>query len=346
MPLVSIIVPVYNVGKFLEQCIESILNQKFSDFELILIDDGSTDGSGNLCDCFAKKDARVKVLHKENGGVVSARKEGISIACGKYISFVDGDDWIDPDMHLKMVSRMEEFNCDMVMCAVDHENNNRPLTSGATRICIEGGYFDRARIEKEVLPYMIYSGHFFTFGIYPVMWNKLYRREKIAKHILALDDSINIGEDAACVYPYIFETDSMYYISDTVLYHYRRSHAQMTSTYDSRLFSSFEALHDFLEQSELAKSEYASQLNYYYAYFIKTTVSNELAKGNDIPFSKKLRNIKTMTDFALRSGFLDKLDIGKMPFIHRSYFKLMKKNKPRLMYMGIALTRLLQKVCR
>ena len=89
--LLSIIVPVYNVGSFLPKCINSIISQTFTDFELILVDDGSTDNSVEICDAAAKKDSRVRVIHKENGGVVSARKAGLSVAVGKYAGYVDGD---------------------------------------------------------------------------------------------------------------------------------------------------------------------------------------------------------------------------------------------------------------
>lgn len=101
--LLSIIVPVYNVGSFLPKCINSIISQTFTDFELILIDDGSTDNSVEICDAAAKKDSRVRVIHKENGGVVSARKAGLSVAVGKYAGYVDGDELVDEHMYEHMI---------------------------------------------------------------------------------------------------------------------------------------------------------------------------------------------------------------------------------------------------
>ena len=177
--LLSIIVPVYNVGSFLPKCINSIISQTFTDFELILIDDGSTDNSVEICDAAAKKDSRVRVIHKENGGVVSARKAGLSVAVGKYAGYVDGDDWIDEHMYEHMINAMEKYNCDMVMCDVEHENKSVPLSSGSTHINISGGYYNREQLENNVFPKMIYTGVFYKFGIYPVIWNKLYKREKL-----------------------------------------------------------------------------------------------------------------------------------------------------------------------
>lgn len=99
MPLFSIIIPVYNVEKYLNKCVDSVLNQTFTDFEVILVDDGSTDNCPAICDSYAEKDKRVKVIHKPNGGLINARKSGLEIADGNYIGFVDSDDWIEPEMY-------------------------------------------------------------------------------------------------------------------------------------------------------------------------------------------------------------------------------------------------------
>ena len=116
MAEISIIVPVYNVEKYLENCIESILNQTFKDFELILVDDGSTDNSGKICDIYEKKDYRIKVIHKNNGGLSSARNIGLDIASGKYIGFVDGDDNIHPKMYEILYNLIKKYKSDISCC--------------------------------------------------------------------------------------------------------------------------------------------------------------------------------------------------------------------------------------
>jgi glycosyltransferase involved in cell wall biosynthesis len=115
-PEISIIVPVYNVEKYLEKCLKSILHQIFSDFELILIDDGSTDSSGRICDEYLKRDSRIKVFHKENGGLSSARNYGIEKSTGKYIGFVDSDDYIAKDMYEVLYNNLQRENADVSMC--------------------------------------------------------------------------------------------------------------------------------------------------------------------------------------------------------------------------------------
>ena len=118
MPKLSVIVPVYNTEKYLRVCIDSILAQTFTDFELILVDDGSEDSSGSICDEYAAKDTRVQVIHQTNGGVTNARKNGVRRACGKYFSFIDSDDWIHPEMFERMVEKCVEANADVVVCDV------------------------------------------------------------------------------------------------------------------------------------------------------------------------------------------------------------------------------------
>lgn len=116
MVKISIIVPVYNVEKYLENSIESILNQTFKDFELILVDDGSTDNSGKICDIYEKKDSRIKVIHKNNGGLSSARNAGLDIACGKYVGFIDSDDSIHPRMYEILYDLIKKYESDISCC--------------------------------------------------------------------------------------------------------------------------------------------------------------------------------------------------------------------------------------
>ena len=119
MPKISIIVPVYNVEKYLRKCVDSILNQTFKDFELILVDDGSIDTSGKICDEYNLKDNRIKVIHKENGGLSSARNAGLDIAQGEYIGFVDSDDWIELDMYEELYKICKENDTDVGIVGIN-----------------------------------------------------------------------------------------------------------------------------------------------------------------------------------------------------------------------------------
>ena len=115
MKLLSIIVPVYNVKSYLKKCVESIINQTYTNLQIILVDDGSTDGSQTICDELAKKDSRIVVFHKENGGLSTARNTGLDHAAGEYIAFVDSDDWLEPNMYQDLITQIEEHNADMAV---------------------------------------------------------------------------------------------------------------------------------------------------------------------------------------------------------------------------------------
>ena len=117
-PLISVVVPIYNVDKYLDRCVESIIKQTYTNLEIILVDDGSSDNSPQICDNWNVKDKRIKVIHKENGGLSDARNVGLSFATGEIISFIDSDDWIEHEMFEKMLNRKKKDNSDIVSCGV------------------------------------------------------------------------------------------------------------------------------------------------------------------------------------------------------------------------------------
>jgi glycosyltransferase involved in cell wall biosynthesis len=141
MKLVSVILPIYNVEKYLARCIQSVRKQTYQDLEIILVDDGSTDHCGAMCDAYADQDARIKVIHKQNAGLGFARNSGLEVATGAYISFIDSDDWIDERMIRILVNAMEQYDADMVGCAFhqDTEDTRISRVSRTNRfICCDG----------------------------------------------------------------------------------------------------------------------------------------------------------------------------------------------------------------
>ncbi len=188
MPQISVIVPVYNVEKYLSRCIDSILNQTFSDFELILVDDGSPDQSGKICDEYALKDSRVKVIHKKNGGVSAARNTGIDEAVGEYIMFVDSDDYIDENMLSDM---MIHNGVDAIFCGftyVDKMGNKIKKCSVKDFCAIEKPLF----IEKH---YMKCKKNYIISG----PCNKIFKTEVIKRNNVKFDETISICEDGSFV---------------------------------------------------------------------------------------------------------------------------------------------------
>ena len=216
---ISVIVPIYRIEAYLPQCVESLLNQSFQDFELILVDDGSPDGCPQICDAYAEKDPRVRVIHKENGGLVSARKEGLRQARGKYIAFVDGDDWVD-NYYLDILYKLAEANdSDLVVTGHFREFNGKIETIKPKT----AGIYNQRELQEEILPNAIYNGQFCEHGISTYVWNKLFKRELLGQVLFDVPNEIIMGEDAAITYSYLAVCNRLT-ISKIPLYYYRQRH--------------------------------------------------------------------------------------------------------------------------
>ena len=221
--MISIIVPIFNTAKYLSKCIESICVQIYSELEIILVDDGSTDGCYEICENYKKKDSRIVVIHKENGGLVNARKTGIDHAHGDYIAYVDGDDWIEPDMYERMYKKITEQVVDVVMCGRYEDTGE---TTKAVFHGLPEGRYDKQALLEKVYPRLIVNDSFFEWGVFPGVWDKLFKRELVERFQMSVDDRIAMGEDAACVYPCLLNAGSIY-IMNECFYHYRQTTSSM-----------------------------------------------------------------------------------------------------------------------
>lgn len=201
-PLISIIVPVYNAEKYLHRCIDSILAQTFSDFELLLINDGSKDNSGEICDEYAAKDSRVRVLHKENGGVSSARNRGLDNAKGEWIAFCDSDDWVK-DCYLENLYGYTNENLDLIISFPTYI-----YTDGTIKV---SEY--KEKIVNEQNFEEIFVEHSMHQNTSP--WSKLFRRVIIERMKIRFCEDMHIGEDLLFLYTYMLTTARIYISSDT-----------------------------------------------------------------------------------------------------------------------------------
>ena len=219
-PLISVIVPIYGIERYVGICIESIVNQTYKNLEIILVDDGSPDRCGEICDLYAKKDQRIRVIHKTNGGLVSARKAGIRIATGNYSTYVDGDDWIEKDYYQSLAEKIG--GADVIV-----SRHKRMLFDQVVEMPVRFafGKYEDATLDK-IKREMISCGDFFKVGISTYVWNKLFKTELLKKYQLLVDDDITIGEDAAVVYPLINEAKKIV-IADVLGYRYRQREDSM-----------------------------------------------------------------------------------------------------------------------
>ena len=196
--LISAIVPIYNIEAFINNCITSILNQTYPNLQIILVDDGSTDNSGSMCDKYALLDHRIQVIHKSNGGLVSARKAGLEASTGEYVIYVDGDDWIEPDLCENMLKEMLDSGADLV-------DADYYMDMGQGVVSIHSNIsYGRYDVE-EIIPIMLCDENFNECRLKAYLWSKMFKRELLEKVQYTVDEQITFGEDVAVTYPYVLQ---------------------------------------------------------------------------------------------------------------------------------------------
>ena len=220
--LISIIVPVYMIEDYIGCCIESIVLQTYRNLEIILVDDGSKDRSSDICDLYAKKDNRIKVIHQSNQGLVGARKSGLKLATGEYITYVDGDDWIENDYIESLYKVMINDNSDIVCAGFSRDIHSKSVKfSNNLRI----GIYKENNLSI-LYENMISKKPYFRFGISTYVWNKLFKKNILYDIQMNVDNRIKIGEDAAVTYPAILNSKIISIIDNTD-YHYRQHEKSM-----------------------------------------------------------------------------------------------------------------------
>lgn len=215
LPLISIIIPVYNVEKYLNRCLNSILAQTFKEYEVLLIDDGSNDSSAFICDEYVNRDYRFKVIHKENKGVSNARNVGIENSIGKYIVFIDSDDWIAPDYLNVLYTTMQEANCDLAYCSFKRVKEFNPSIKNT----------ENALNSKEKIAYSIYDDNFWFGSRRGVLWAAIYYREKVGE--LRFDETISIGEDKLFLLEYAKKCKNIIYVPYKLYNYFQREDSAM-----------------------------------------------------------------------------------------------------------------------
>ena len=209
--MISIIIPVYNVKPYLDNCLQSVVGQDYTDFECILVDDGSTDGSSELCDQWAEKDTRIQVIHQTNQGVSSARNRGLEQAKGEYISFIDSDDWVNADYLSTMAYRLKKGKADLAVCGLTQE-----FKDGSSKHYIARQSLTFELTGRHAEQFVMLNERHLLYG--PVV--KLYKNEIIQRHQIQFDPQVSYGEDLLFNYQYLQYVRTIACI-DRSLYHYR-----------------------------------------------------------------------------------------------------------------------------
>lgn len=279
--MVSIIVPIYNAEQYLRRCVDSILNQEYTDYELLLVNDGSTDASGDICEEYGDRDSRVIVIQKENTGVSDSRNRALDRARGKYLQFLDSDDWITPDATRLFVRAAEEYGCDMVISDFYRVVGERLSPKGDIE---EEGVLTR----EEFAAHMMENPADFYYG---VLWNKLYRRDIVEGHNLRMDTNINWCEDFMFNLEYIRYAKVFYALHAPIYYYVKRKGSlasqgiNISKTVKMKL-NVFEYYNNFYKHV-LEEEDYEKNRLQVYRFFIDAA-GDGTVPPSILPGSKKL----------------------------------------------------------
>lgn len=242
-PLVSVVVPVYKVEQYLHKCVESILRQTYRNLEIILIDDGSPDSCPDICDNYADKDSRVRVIHKENGGLSDARNAGLKIATGEWVSFVDSDDWVEPDFIATLLEVAQKNSADISVCAYTKVYDDKPGQKMA--IGEQQKVMTSIEAMRDLLTYKKYGG--------VMTWNKLYKLSIFRDHNIEFPKG-KIHEDNFTTYKTYYYANRIAYTDKPLLYYLQRSDSIMNRDFDDRrtyMIEAAEEVNEFVAEHNL-----------------------------------------------------------------------------------------------
>lgn len=266
--LISIIIPVFNGEEYLAECIESILRQTYTNLQIVIVNDGSVDGTLSICEHYAEMDRRIKIVSKNNEGLVAARKTGINVAQGRYVGFVDADDWIAPSMYREMYDMMQDSECDLISSGIYRQFGDDIKFVGNT---IKTGLYSYNKLETEVFPKMLYAGVYYQMGVRPNVVTKLFRRDLLKGILNRIPNEIANGEDVAISYSYILRSKSIF-LTDKVYYHYRQHAQSMSQSFsDKRELKKIKTLYNylFMEQKESGFNiNWVKQVNFYMSHML------------------------------------------------------------------------------
>lgn len=313
----SVIVPIYKVEKYLKRCIDSVLSQTCDDFELILVDDGSPDNCPHICDAYASENSNVKVIHKENGGLVSARRAGIKIASGEYVFNLDGDDALLPEA-LECAKRIIiETNADIVSFSYKEYRNGK--IQNTVNDIAPTGLYTKEDMEKYIYPYLlsdINMKHLFYF-----VWGKAIRRTLITPHQLNVSTKISLGEDLSCMIPCYLEA-GLLYMDNTPVYLYTIRDDSLTTSFTTKQLTQLSEVINGLYNITLKKpKDFDDQISRY-SCFMCFAILAAAAEGAHF---KYLEEIKSLILNSINKELIKKAKFKKITPKSRIVIALMKK---------------------
>ena len=303
MPIISLVVPVFKVEKYLERCVDSLIHQSLNDIEIILVDDGSPDQCGLICDLLKEKDSRIRVIHKSNGGLSSARNAGMKIACGKYIGFVDSDDDVELDMFEIMVNAAEKYEADFVLSDYIRimQDGSRSLMSTQLR----DGLYNKEDIINNIYPALIMSENI-DYGPILSVWHCIYNRFFLSANNIEFAEDVKWSEDNLFSAMVGYCANSFVYLKNKGLYHYYQNPGTITTSYRMGAWDVYKRMNEYMENYFASKADYDfnRQLKLHLIYYACNTVGMECRNAqNNSDAKERIKEI--LSDPKLIKAFYD-----------------------------------------
>ena len=337
--LFSVIVPIYNIEKYLNRCIESVLSQTFEDYELILVDDGSPDTCPDICDDYATKDERIRVIHKENGGLVSARQAGIKIARGDYVYNLDGDDAITPDAFETCAKIIKETDADIVSFSYTVFRNGQ--CGNVVCDIPDEGLYDRTAMEKHIFPTLLCDRtmkHNFYF-----MSGKAIRRSLALPNQLRVSPKISHGEDVSCIVPCFLQAQKVYMSRKSIYLYTVRDDSLSTSVKTSQIPQIADTIECVRSCDGNKPSDFEEQIARYSCYMCFAIVAGAAERGQ----FENLDEIESFIINSIHKKEIEKASFDSMSPKSRIAVGLLKKGKIksafRFLYMCGKIKRIIRK---
>lgn len=317
MKKLTIIIPTYNSQQYIEKCIVSIINQTYTNLEIIIIDDNSKDRTYDICKKIQKKDTRIKLMkNSENKGVSTTRNKGISISTGEYITFVDADDYIEKNMYEKLINKLEEEDVDIAMCNFFSEEKNRDIRDNIKNK-------DMIFSDNEMLKYIFLSDYFCGFA-----WNKIYKSDIIKNNKLNFNDNIFICEDLLFNCQYISKIKRGFYTTNKMYHYVQRNNSSYNNTYSERwetVIQAYEKMKLYIKEEGLKNFQYSylySLLNLKEKLYIEKHKKKEMLYDINRKIKVNIVGIKKNKDLSLKLKIKIYIKLYMMKF-----FVILKKIK-------------------
>lgn len=292
MPKLSVVVPVYNIEKYLERCILSIVESTFNSLEIILVDDGSTDESGKICDEWEKKFENIKVIHQTNAGLANARKSGVMAAKGEYIAFVDGDDYVKPDLYAQLMEIVIERNVDVICFGFSIVGDEGEIETFFPSV--SQGFYQDEEIKKKIMPGILVDSKFNQM-IPPCVWGKIFRYNILKNNMHLVPDIVSYGEDTFFSLTALKDVRTLWIDKNIVGYCYYQREDSMSRNHNKTYW---ESVNIYLAELEKLRNQNAD----WYCWkniktekqrIVKSALQTEIRESKESSYivARRIRNI-------------------------------------------------------